>query len=92
MVFTNGRAEGIAKASANHRGGRGGPVVLQAERSDRDAHHVQNALERLRQHLLKLAADEAGRGQVQAGKRQHVPLDAPAFLFVNGHHHQHAGE
>ena len=71
---------------------RGGLLVLQAERADGNAHDVQHALESLRQHLLNLAASETGGREVQAGKRQHVALDAPAFFLIDRHHHQHAGE
>ena len=65
---------------------------MQAKRAGRNPHDVQNAVERLRQHFLNLAADEARRREVQVREREHVALDAPPLFFVNGHHHQHAGK
>src|SRR4029077_7311580 len=85
-------AKRIAHARDNDRGGPLRIAIMQAQRTGRNADDVENTIERLRQHLLNLAAHEARRGEVQVRKRQHVAFNTAPLLFVNGHHHQHAGE
>ena len=91
-VFLNRGTKRVAHPGDDDRGWAFFVAVMQAQRSGRDAHDVQDAIQRLREHFLNFAADEARGGQVQIRKRQHVAFDTTALLFVNGHEHQHAAE
>ena len=92
VILLRSGAERIAHAGADDRGGSFRIAIMQAQSAGGNAHDIQNAIERLRQHFLNLAAHEAGRGEIQVRERQHVPFDAAPLLFVDGHHHQHCSE
>ena len=91
-LILHGFAESAAEAGGDYRCGTFGIAVVQAERAGWNAGYVEDAVERLGEHFLDFAAGEAGSGEIEAGKREHVALDAAALLFVDAHDHQHAGE
>ena len=58
---------------------------MQKQRTGRQAHDAQNAVQGLRKHALNFPTDETG-------ERQHVALDPAFFFLVQGHDHQHGYE
>ena len=85
-------AKSVAHPGDDHGSGTVFFSVMQAKRAGRNAHDIQNTVERLRQHLLNLAARKARGSQVQIREREHVALYSTAFFLIDRHHHQHAAE
>ena len=65
---------------------------MQKERTSRQTHNSQNAVQSLRQHALNFATHKTGSRQIEIRERQHVAFDAAFFLFVERHDHEHGDE
>src|ERR1700733_1342626 len=65
ITFLDGGAEGIVQASDYDRCRTILLAIVQNECASRDAHYVENAIQRLRQHFLNFAAGKAGSCQIQ---------------------------
>ncbi len=92
IIFLHGGAEGIVEAGDDDGCGTIFIAIVQDERAGGDAHDVEDAIERLRQHFLDFTAGKAGSGQIQIGERQHVAFDAAALFVVHGHQHEDAAD
>src|ERR1700739_1759073 len=85
-------AEFLRKTRGND-GSRAAWIAMMEEHGPRGkANHSQHAIERLGQHALNFAANEARGSQVEIGQSEHIALDPSLFLFVNGHYLKHGNE
>ena len=78
-----------------HRGGdrrfmRSMP--MQTQKSGTQPDDAQHPFKRLHQGLLDLAAHEARRGEVQAGKRENIELDPSLLILIQHHDHCHGSQ
>src|SRR4029077_8611714 len=66
--------------------------VMKKKGAGRKADDAEDTIESLGEHALNFAADEAGSGEIEIGKREHVALDAALLFLVNGHDEEHANK
>jgi len=88
-LFLSDAAEFIGDAGGDDGSGPVRVAVMQEKCTSRKANDAENTIEGLSKHALDFAADEAGSGEIEIGKGEHVAFDTPLLFLVNGHDQEH---